>query len=108
MRTTYGHGPGPLKPTPNYNLNRWMKEPWIQCHICSFCIPRSEAVRHYRKNKLVCQQCDDAFSNDDLGGGGFVGGDTTSAGGGPGGGLGPPGSDESGAGGGGAGEGGAS
>lgn len=55
----YGDGSQDRGKLPPYGLNRVAKEPWIECAICSFCIPRSESVLHYRNNKLVCQQCDD-------------------------------------------------
>ena len=41
-------------------------EPWVDCHICGFSIPRSEAVRHYKSKRLVCQQDADERSHLDF------------------------------------------
>lgn len=40
-------------------------EPWIECAICGFDIPRSEAVVHYKKKFLVDRKCADALAHDD-------------------------------------------
>jgi hypothetical protein len=55
----------PPRPIPNYNLNRQVGVPWIDCLICGFSIPRSEAVKHYKKGALVCLQCADVEGHTD-------------------------------------------
>lgn len=41
-------------------------EPWIECSICGFEIPRSHAVRHYKTRKLVDAKCADQMDPADL------------------------------------------
>lgn len=40
-------------------------EPWFECYICGFDFPRSEAVRHYRSNRLVDSMCADEKTHSD-------------------------------------------
>lgn len=66
MRSIYGHGSPPIGARVNYNLNRWERDTWIDCHICSFSIPTREATVHYRKRKLVCLMCADNVTQADM------------------------------------------
>lgn len=61
-----GDGGRPSREDADYRLNRPRTgEPWIDCHICSFSIPRGEAVLHHRFQKLVCGPCVDDLSHQD-------------------------------------------
>ncbi len=40
-------------------------EPWIDCAICGESLPRSRAMRHYKKGFLVDALCADALAHDD-------------------------------------------
>lgn len=41
-------------------------ESWIECSICGFAIPRSEAVVHYKSRKLVCSMDADEPTHSDF------------------------------------------
>lgn len=64
MQPKFGSGTH-SRAQPNYDLNKVAREPWIDCDICSFSIPVSESVKHYKKGKLVCTQCADELTHDD-------------------------------------------
>ena len=59
MRSEFGDGSPPRPVAPSYDLNRAVDDCWINCWICGFSIPLSEAVIHYRKGRYVCQACAD-------------------------------------------------
>lgn len=40
-------------------------EPWVECHICGFELPQSEAVRHYKSKRWVDRKCADDLGRDD-------------------------------------------
>src|SRR5689334_15564953 len=40
-------------------------EPWVECAICGMDLPRSQAVKHYKKGFLVCKWDDDQLTHAD-------------------------------------------
>lgn len=44
----------------------WYKEPWIECYVCGFEYPLSQAVINHKTHRYVDLKCDDQLSHGDI------------------------------------------